>query len=211
MIGTDENAGAVRSWIYQALWPSLIQLDSDLPTEAIVNRVIEIDIFAGTGVINYRDIDLEAHRCPERRSAAASERSRRDWKRELRGVIANDARHLRRPPNWSHMAYAMATCSFESFAPRERWIATPTRARASSRVSISSRLCISSPVFSTGESWLLIFSDWLRVMRGEDQPGLGEAAVDEFGMALDVGESSAEGAGEVFGIGESGVGHRPAP
>ncbi len=30
-------------------------------------------------------------------------------------------------------------------------------------------------------------------------------------MALDVGESSAEGSGEVVGIGECGVGHRPAP
>jgi hypothetical protein len=46
---------------------------------------------------------------------------------------------------------------------------------------------------------------------GWGQSGLGEAAVDEFGMALDVGEASAEGAGEVVGIGECSVRHRPSP
>jgi hypothetical protein len=46
---------------------------------------------------------------------------------------------------------------------------------------------------------------------GEVQSGFGEAAVDDFGMALDVGEASAEGAGEVVGIGECSVGHRPSP
>jgi hypothetical protein len=58
---------------------------------------------------------------------------------------------------------------------------------------------------------LLTFSDWLRGIWGEGQAGFGEAAVDEFGMVLDAGESLAEGAGEVVGVGECGVGHRPAP
>jgi hypothetical protein len=49
---------------------------------------------------------------------------------------------------------------------------------------------------------------WTEVGR---HPVFAEAAADECGMTLDVGESSAEGAGEVVGIGERVVGHRAAP
>jgi hypothetical protein len=42
----------------------------------------------------------------------------------------------------------------------------------------------------------------------EGQAGFGEAAVDESRVALDVGEASTEGAGEVVRVGECGVGHR---
>jgi hypothetical protein len=58
---------------------------------------------------------------------------------------------------------------------------------------------------------LLTFSDWLRGIWGEGQSGFGEAAVDELGVTLDVAKPAAEGAGEVVGVGECGVGHRPAP
>ena len=37
---------------------------------------------------------------------------------------------------------------------------------------------------------LLTFSDWLRSVSGQGQTSFGEAAVDEFGMALDVGEAT---------------------
>jgi hypothetical protein len=63
----------------------------------------------------------------------------------------------------------------------------------------------------SGVVHLLTFSDWLRGTWGEGQSGFGEAAVDELGVTLDVGKPSAEGAGEVVGVGECGVGHRPAP
>jgi hypothetical protein len=46
---------------------------------------------------------------------------------------------------------------------------------------------------------------------GLGQAGLGGAAVDEFRVALDVGEASAEGADEMVWVGKCGVGHRASP
>lgn len=57
---------------------------------------------------------------------------------------------------------------------------------------------------------LLTLSGWCRGC-GDVQAGFGEAAVDEVGVSLDVGQSATEGALEVFGIGERGVGHGPSP